>query len=149
MLPPITMVNGAEGFVPVLLSAALTSLSLFITTTLLRSQVANTYIRLRVEFVYLAVLLDGFSRKVVGWALERTLTSRLAIAALREAIAKRQPRPGLIHYSDRGDSNAVPCSRPHPRWRKRRQSFMKDQHVPSTNCLNNGFNLRETAGVPI
>jgi len=61
-----------------------------------------TYIRLRVEFVYLAVILDGFSRKVVGWALERTLTSRLAIAALREAIAKRQPRPGLIHHSDRG-----------------------------------------------
>ena len=61
-----------------------------------------TYIRLRVEFVYLAVILDGFSRKVVGWALERTLTSRLATAALREAIAKRQPRPGLIHHSDRG-----------------------------------------------
>jgi putative transposase len=61
-----------------------------------------TYIRLRVEFVYLAVILDGFSRKVVGWALERTLASRLAIAALRDAIAKRQPRPGLIHHSDRG-----------------------------------------------
>jgi len=61
-----------------------------------------TYIRLRAEFVYLAVILDGFSRKVVGWALERTLSSRLAIAALREAIAKRQPRPGLIHHSDRG-----------------------------------------------
>jgi putative transposase len=61
-----------------------------------------TYIRLRVEFVYLAVILDGYSRKVVGWALERTLTSRLAIAALRDAIAKRQPRPGLIHHSDRG-----------------------------------------------
>jgi putative transposase len=61
-----------------------------------------TYIRLRVEFVYLAVILDGFSRKVVGWALERTLTSRLAIAALRDALAKRQPRPGLIHHSDRG-----------------------------------------------
>jgi len=50
-----------------------------------------TYIRLRAEFVYLAVILDGFSRKVVGWALERTLTSRLAIAALERAIAKRQP----------------------------------------------------------
>jgi transposase InsO family protein len=61
-----------------------------------------TYIRLRAEFVYLAVILDGFSRKVVGWAVERTLTSRLAIAALREAIAKREPRPGLIHHSDRG-----------------------------------------------
>src|SRR5258705_7712889 len=61
-----------------------------------------TYIRLGAEFVYLAVILDGFSRIVVGWALERTLTSRLAIAALQQAIAKRQPRPGLIHHSDRG-----------------------------------------------
>jgi transposase InsO family protein len=61
-----------------------------------------TYIRLRVEFVYLAVILDGFSRKVVGWALRRTLTSRLAFAALEQAIAKRQPRVGLIHHSDRG-----------------------------------------------
>ena len=61
-----------------------------------------TYIRLRAEFVYLAVILDGFSRKVVGWALERTLSSRLAIATLQQAIAKRQPRPGLIHHSDRG-----------------------------------------------
>jgi len=61
-----------------------------------------TYIRLRAEFVYLAVILDGFSRKVVGWAVERTLSSRLAIAALQQAIAKRQPRPGLIHHSDRG-----------------------------------------------
>jgi putative transposase len=61
-----------------------------------------TYIRLRAEFVYLAVILDGFSRKVVGWALERTLSSRLATAALQQAIAKRQPRPGLIHHSDRG-----------------------------------------------
>ncbi len=61
-----------------------------------------TYIRLPGEFVYLALVLDGFSRKVVGWALERTLTNRLAIAALEQAIAKRQPPPGLIHHSDRG-----------------------------------------------
>src|SRR5206468_7878890 len=61
-----------------------------------------TYIRLRAEFVYLAVILDGFSTEVVGWALERTLSSRLAIAALQQAIEKRQPRPGLIHHSDRG-----------------------------------------------
>jgi putative transposase len=61
-----------------------------------------TYIRLRAEFVYLAVILDGFSRKVVGWALERTLTSRLPITALEQAIANRRPPPGLIHHSDRG-----------------------------------------------
>jgi len=61
-----------------------------------------TYIRLRAEFVYLAVILDGFSRKVVGWALERGITSRLALAALQQAIAERQPPPGLVHHSDRG-----------------------------------------------
>ncbi len=61
-----------------------------------------TYIRLKAEFVYLAVILDVFSRKVVGWALERTLAARLPIAALQSAIAKRQPPPGLGHHSDRG-----------------------------------------------
>jgi putative transposase len=61
-----------------------------------------TYIRLQHEFVYLAVILDAFSRKVVGWALDRSLASRLAIAALEQAIARRQPRPGLVHHSDRG-----------------------------------------------
>src|SRR5678815_645840 len=61
-----------------------------------------TYIRLKTEFVYLAVILDGHSRKVVGWALERTLASRLPIAALEHAIAERQPPPGLVHHSDRG-----------------------------------------------
>jgi putative transposase len=61
-----------------------------------------TYIRLKTEFVYLAVILDGFSRKVVGWALERTLATRLLKAALEQAIAERQPPPGLVHLSDRG-----------------------------------------------
>jgi len=61
-----------------------------------------TYIRLQTEFVYLAVILDGFSRKVVGWALERTLATRLPKAALEQAIATRQPPPGLVHHSDRG-----------------------------------------------
>ena len=61
-----------------------------------------TYIRLHQEFVYLAVVLDAFSRKVVGWALDRTLAARLPIAALEQAIAERQPPPGLVHHSDRG-----------------------------------------------
>jgi putative transposase len=61
-----------------------------------------TYLRLQKEFVYLAVVLDGFSRKVVGWALERTLAARLPIAALKKAIAERQPSAGLVHHSDRG-----------------------------------------------
>jgi transposase InsO family protein len=61
-----------------------------------------TYIRLKAEFVYLAVILDRFSRKVVGWALDRTLGNRLAVGALEQAIEKRQPPPGLVHHSDRG-----------------------------------------------
>ena len=61
-----------------------------------------TYIRLQTEFVYLAVILDAFSRKVVGWALDRTLATRLPKAALVQAVAERQPAPGLVHHSDRG-----------------------------------------------
>jgi len=61
-----------------------------------------TYIRLQAEFVYLAVVLDRFSRRAVGWALDRTLAARLAVTALRQAIASRQPGPGLVHHSDRG-----------------------------------------------
>jgi transposase InsO family protein len=61
-----------------------------------------TYIRLHQEFVYLAVVLEAFSRKVVGWALDRTLAARLPIAALEQAVTKRQPPPGLVHHSDRG-----------------------------------------------
>jgi putative transposase len=61
-----------------------------------------TYIRLHQEFVYLAVVLDAFSRKVVGWALGRTLAARMPIAALEQAVAERQPPPGLVHHSDRG-----------------------------------------------
>jgi putative transposase len=61
-----------------------------------------TYIRLKGEFVYLAVILDAYSRKVVGWALDRTLAARLPIAALAHALAERHPPPGLVHHSDRG-----------------------------------------------
>jgi putative transposase len=61
-----------------------------------------TYIRLQREFVYLAVVLDRFSRKVIGWALDRTLASRLAVEALQKAIEARRPAPGLVHHSDRG-----------------------------------------------
>jgi putative transposase len=61
-----------------------------------------TYIRLELEFVYLAVMLDAFSRRVIGWALERTLEAALTLQALRMALAQRRPRPGLVHHSDRG-----------------------------------------------
>ncbi|MGB7592482.1 MAG: IS3 family transposase [Terriglobia bacterium] len=61
-----------------------------------------TYIRLRREFVYLAVIVDGFSRRAVGWAVERTLQTRLTLQALEMAIAQRQPLPGVVHHSDQG-----------------------------------------------
>ena len=61
-----------------------------------------TYIRLRTEFVYLAVVLDAFSRRVIGWALGRTLEAELALAALRMALVERKPQPGMVHHSDRG-----------------------------------------------
>jgi len=61
-----------------------------------------TYIRLQSEWVYLALILDGFSRKVVGWKLDRTLASRLATEALEMAITRRKPLPGSVHHSDRG-----------------------------------------------
>jgi putative transposase len=61
-----------------------------------------TYIRLHREFVFLAVILDAFSRKVVGWELDRTLAARVPIAALNKALAERRPPPGVVHHSDRG-----------------------------------------------
>jgi putative transposase len=61
-----------------------------------------TYVRLRTEFVYLAVVLDAFSRRVIGWALGRTLEAQLAVSALRMALVQRRPAPGLVHHSDRG-----------------------------------------------
>jgi putative transposase len=67
-----------------------------------------TYIRLKNEFVYLAVILDAFSRKVVGWALNRKLKNRLTIVALERAIAQRRPPAGLVHHSDRGFQYASP-----------------------------------------
>jgi transposase InsO family protein len=65
-----------------------------------------TYIRLESEFVYLAVVIDAFSRRVIGWALERTVEDDLTLAALRRALELRQPAPGLVHHSDRGSQYA-------------------------------------------
>jgi transposase InsO family protein len=61
-----------------------------------------TYIRIDNGFVYLAVILDLFSRRVVGWSLSKQIDGELAVTALKMAITRRNPRPGLIHHSDRG-----------------------------------------------
>jgi putative transposase len=61
-----------------------------------------TYVRLGLVDVFVAVVMDGFSRKIVGWNFGPKLTTELALTALKNAIESRQPAPGLIHHSDRG-----------------------------------------------
>lgn len=61
-----------------------------------------TYIRLANEFVYLAVVLDAFSRRVIGWHLSRRLDAGLTVVALQAALESRNPQIGLVHHSDRG-----------------------------------------------
>jgi putative transposase len=65
-----------------------------------------TYIRLREEFVFLAVMLDAYSRRVIGWALDRTMVDDLTLSALRMALSRRVVAPGLVHHSDRGSQYA-------------------------------------------
>ena len=61
-----------------------------------------TSIRLRDEFVFLAVILDAYSRRVIGWELDRRREDSLTLAALRRALARRTVEPGLMHHCDRG-----------------------------------------------
>lgn len=61
-----------------------------------------TYVGIRQTFVYLAVILDLFSRKAIGYVISRKIDTHLSLAALRMAILQRNPPPGLIHHSDQG-----------------------------------------------
>jgi putative transposase len=72
-----------------------------------------TYIRILSGFVYLAVILDAWSRRVVGWALSRRIDADLALAALEAAIAGRAPPPGCVHHSDRGSQGGFKRSSQH------------------------------------
>jgi transposase InsO family protein len=65
-----------------------------------------TYVRLREEFVFLGVILDAFSRRVIGWALDRNMEDELTLTALRMALSRRSIQPGLVHHSDRGSQYA-------------------------------------------
>jgi putative transposase len=65
-----------------------------------------TYIAIATGFVYLAVILDAWSRRVVGYAISRSIDARLAVAALKAAIRSRQPPKGCVHHSDRGSQYA-------------------------------------------
>ncbi|HET9281845.1 MAG TPA: IS3 family transposase [Candidatus Angelobacter sp.] len=100
-----------------------------------------TYIRLREQFVYLAVVMDAYSRKVVGWELSRSLSSELAVRALQQAIVMRQPAPGLVHHSDRGVQYA---SREYARCERFMQTLKQEEiHASAYRDLEH---LRENLG---
>lgn len=87
--------HGLRTYPNLLAAAALTGLD--------QAWVADlTYIRLPTTFAYLACILDAWSRRCVGWRLSRSIDTTLTLAALDQALAARQPPPGLIHHSDRG-----------------------------------------------
>jgi len=66
-----------------------------------------TYIHLRRDVFYLAVMLDAFSRRVIGWQMDSTLGAQLTVAALQKALAQRTITPNLVHHSDRGTQYAA------------------------------------------
>jgi putative transposase len=70
-----------------------------------------TYIRILSGFVYLAVILDAWSRRVVGWAISRRIDAELALAALEAALAGRAPPPGCVHHSDRSKTASSTAAR--------------------------------------
>ena len=66
-----------------------------------------TYVAILSGFVYVAVILDAWSRRVVGYAISRSIDARLTLAALTAAVARRKPPPGCVHHSDRGSQYAA------------------------------------------
>ena len=76
-----------------------------------------TFLWTQQGWLYLAVILDLFSRRVVGWATSRNVDRHLALAALAMALCQRQPGSGLVHHSDRGSTYASECTRLLPGWR--------------------------------
>jgi transposase InsO family protein len=75
-----------------------------------------TYVPTREGWLFLAIVLDLASRRVVGWAMRETLEEDLALAALRMALAARRPRPGLLHHSDRGSQPGLNWSSQQRLW---------------------------------
>lgn len=94
-----------------------------------------TYIPIEtLRFGYLAVLMDRFSRKIVGWKLGKDMTDQLVMTALRRAIKERSPKPGLIHHSDRGGQYAS------TRYRAMiRRAVMKQSMSRAADCYDNAF----------
>ena len=65
-----------------------------------------TFVRLEEEFVYLAVVLDAYSRRAIGWSLGQAMNSDLVVRALKKALEERRPLPGFVHHSDQGSQYA-------------------------------------------
>lgn len=86
------------------------------------------------RFAYLALLMDRYSRRVVGWELANHMTEDLVLAALRKAIERRQPRPGLIHHTDRGGQYAGVAYR-----RVLARARMAQSMSRPDNCYDNAF----------
>ena len=86
------------------------------------------------EFLYLAMLMDRFSRRVVGWDLRDNMQESLVLAVLRGAICLRQPKPGLVHHTDRGGQYAGAQYRKMLERARIRQSMSR-----ANNCYDNAF----------
>lgn len=94
-----------------------------------------TYVPVRGgDFLYLAMLMDRFSRRIVGWDLQENMQETLVLAALQAAIRSRQPRPGLIHHSDRGGQYAAAAYR-----RMLDRAAMPQSMSRAENCYDNAF----------
>src|SRR3546814_15961866 len=74
-----------------------------------------TYVAVAVGFVYVAVIMDAWSRRIIGYAMSRRIDARLTLAALDAAIALRSPPPGCVHHTDRG-SRAISTGRRNASW---------------------------------
>jgi len=93
-----------------------------------------TYIGLPKQFAYLAILMDLFSRNIVGWSLDLNMEAPLVISVLKSAIKQRQPPPGLIHHTDRGGQYAA------TEYRKMLfRSDMKQSMSRAGDCYDNAF----------
>ena len=86
------------------------------------------------EFLYLALLMDRYSRRIIGWDLEDHLRETLVLAALQAAITQRRPRPGLIHHTDRGGQYAGTEYRSMLARARMSQSMSR-----ADNCYDNAF----------
>ena len=93
-----------------------------------------TYVGLRKQFAYLAVLMDLYSRRIIAWAIEENMSEHLTIQALRCALTTRQPPPGAIHHSDRGGQYASTNYRQLLEGAQMRQSMNR-----AGDCYDNAF----------